>query len=667
LLRPLGPKEGIGMGISVSGLSSGIDTDSLIEQLVELETTNKITPVEEKIEGYDVKISAYSQLKSLIATLLSKTKELSDLDDFDIFTVQSSDEECATISGTTGCVAGEYALQVNHTATREKLISSDKLVTSQTAALSSFGIEAGTISIDGTELIIDADDTIQDLRAKINNAVDKDGDRIGVTASVIKVADSNYRLVLTAQDSGDDGVSYADVSGSVLSGLGIITSAGGDTGITYQSLASVDSIQSAIEGLAAGQSIAISGKDHDGNEISFNYTASGNNNGEEFLSELQSAFCGSVEARFNDDGTLSVTDKIGGPSAQTLSFGSFAGSVVPAMELLTVGDKGGNVLSCGSNAYFSIDGIALESESNDTEGFIPGATVHLLMASADEEVTLSIDKDIDGVKEKIQALVDAYNEIYNYIKTNTAYATEDDEEDGDLYGDMTTSTITSKLSHAFRGQFSSASGAYKTLLSIGISTDYQTGNFSIDDTKLTKALEQHFNDVVSLFATSGSSTNTSVTFGKSSSDTQSGTYEVGLTGDGSAYRIRKSGSSEWYISTSWKGDVVGFSDGPAAGLYLTINSDAMQAGETVDFTYSKGFGDTLRDTLDSLTDSEDGLITLRQKSLQKSKDYANDRLDMLNDQIEKYRERLVSQYTAMEQMMSTLNSQTTYIESLSSS
>jgi len=651
------------MGISVNG-PSGIDTASLIEQLVELEYTNKVDPIEEKQEAYQVSIDAYSTLKSLISDLSTQAGNIDDLKDFNEFITESSDEDAATISGSTDCQTGTYSLEVFHLATNEKMVSGDNLISSQTASLGSMGITTGTISINGTEITIDDDDTIQELRAKINNTTDADGESIGVTASVLRVSDGNYRLVLTADDSGADGAEYRDVSGSLLQDLGIINSADGDKGITNRRLMSSTGLEETFSGLATNSTIQISGKDHDGNVISGTVTVSDGMSGEDFLREIGELYNGTVTASFESDGSLSISDKIGGSSQMELSFDSFGSTTPPAMTCTVVGQSGKNVLSCGSDAFLSIDGINISSASNSVDDAIAGATITLNGTTDEKAVELSVERDVDTLADKITKLVDSYNTLYSWVEEQTSYAAANDDEDddesenGSLAGDMTVDTIMNKISSVFREQFTSVSGKYHNLNSIGISTDSSTGELTVDADKLEKALTTNMNDVMNLFVTDGTSSASGITLGKSDSSTQSGEYELEKTESG--YRIRLNGSTDWYEAASITGEIVEFDDGPAAGLFLTVSASALATGESATFTYSKGFGDMLKEVADQMTDgssTSEGLISLRQKSLNKNIDSATDRIESLTTQIENYRERLTKQYAAMEEALNTMETQ----------
>jgi flagellar hook-associated protein 2 len=647
------------MGISVNG-PSGIDTSSLIEQLVELEQTNKITPVEEKIDKYEKSLSAYSQLSSLISDLGSKAEALDAITDFNCFNESSTEEGLATISGSTDCQAGSYSLRIVHTATQEKLVSGNNVITSQTESLSAQGIGTGTIRINGVDISIDEADTIQDLRSKINSATDEDGDSIGVTASVIKLTDSNYRLVLTAADSGSSGASYADISGSMFQDLGIITNAEGNKKIDNQQYTSGEDVRSMMSLLSEGEYVQISGKDHDGNEISKQIMIKRDMSESEFLEELNTAYSGTVTSEFTESGSLKFTDTIGGESEFELTFASFGSYSAPTMELTKSGYSGSNVLTCGSDAHFTIDGLSISSESNDIDDVIVGATIHLHKADADSNVELAVDLDADKIKKKIVDFVDSYNALRDYIKTETKRSNSEDEEseDGDLVGDSTVSSILSNISATIRQQFATG-GLFKNFSSLGVTTDYSTGNLTVDDDKLENAIGKNFNDVLSLFTTSGFSVNTGITLGRYGDSTFTGAYEIEKSAE-DTYRIRLSGSSQWYESDAALGEVVKFSDGPAAGLSLTIQSGSMGVGDTTTFNFYKGFGDTLEAACDKLTSSKsgsEGVIKQRTASLQRNIDYSNDRLDLLNERIERYRERLVKQYATMEQVLNTMQTQ----------
>ena len=232
------------MGISING-PSGIDTQYIIDALVEFER-QKVTRVENEKKAYQVKIDAYSKFKSLLSDLRSKANALSKVSSFDLFTTKSSNEKAVTIEGGAGGFDAQYDVRVFQLATSEKMISAEGKITSQTESLSSMGIGVGEISIGGISITIDEDDTILDLRSKINSATDEKGNKIGVSASVLKMSETDYRLVISSKESGSSGTEYRDISGSTLQDLGIIIDADGNKGNTNQQLRSVSDIDPSL-------------------------------------------------------------------------------------------------------------------------------------------------------------------------------------------------------------------------------------------------------------------------------------------------------------------------------------------------------------------------------------------------------------------------------------
>lgn len=642
------------MGITVNG-PSGIDTQYIIDSLVELER-QKVTKVQSEKKAYQVKIDAYSKFKSLLSDLRSKANALSKVSSFDLFTAKSSNEKAVTIEGGTGSVDSQYDVRVFQLAANEKMISADGKITSQTESLSSMGITAGEISIDGVSIIIDDDDTIQDLRLKINNATDEDGNKIGVSASVLKVSDTDYRLVLTSKESGSSGIEYRDISGSTLQDLGIIMDADGNKGNINQQLSSSSDIRSEFEALAAGQSITIDGFDHDGRAISATLVKKAGDTADDFLKELNKAYNGMIEASFDEEGNLQITDKVTGTSRMALNNLNIGGSE-HALSVSVIGDEGAGVLSTGKDAYFSVENVFMSSNKNSASGFVTGATFNLHSVTADESVKVELTRDVDGIKKKFQELVDAYNALLRFSKDSTKHANPDDETstNGVLAGDSTTSSIVSQIRSFFQQQYNTFEGTYTNFALIGLKTDTATGEYKIDDEMFKKALDKGFDEVVRLFTTTGVSDNSGISMGRSTKDTKSGVYILEEI-DSQHFRIQLQGSSEWFVSDARTGEIITFSDGPAKGLSLTAPQGSIGGGSAT-FTFSKGLATILDEVVNKLTDGTEGTVALRQESWRRSMKYADDRILKLEDRIEKYRLRLVKQFSAMEQAMSQMQAQ----------
>ena len=649
------------MGITING-PSGIDTASLIDQLVALEQ-DKVTTVQNKVTTYQTQISDYSKLKSLVSDVSTKAASLSATTDFDLFKSTSSDESSVTIAGGDGAIEASYDVTVYHLAKSEKMISKDGQITDQSKSLSLFGIHGGDISINGTKITIADTDTIQDVRMKINNATDSTGSKIGVTASVLKLSDTDYRLVFSSTDTGAKGVEYKDLNGgTTLQDLGIITDAAGDKGNTNQTIATSGNFQTMFDALTAGTAITYSGVDHDGNQVTNTFVKTADTTSvNDFLAQVKTTFHTMVDATIDGTtGKLMITDAIGGTSQLAINSLN-AGGASQAISVAQNGTNGAGVLSVGSNSYFNLEGLLMSNASNTPDDIMKGVSLTFHKASAAATTTVSLERDTDGLQKKVQDLVDSYNALLTWSGDETklpdsgATAGSDAAKGGDLPGDMTVKNIVSSVTNALESQFGLFGGTVTSLNNIGLKTDPTTGQMSIDSTTFTSAVTKNFDGFERLFLTTGISDNKTVAYGRSTKDTHSGIYTLRET-DANFLQIQKAGDSTWYTSNARIGDVVTFGSGPANGLSITAPSGIL-GGVDTGFTFSMGLSDTLQNLCNSITDSSTGTITTHTDSLNSLVKDTNDRITTMQTSVNDYKTRLQNQFAAMEQALQKMKSQ----------
>ena len=348
-------------------------------------------------------------------------------------------------------------------------------------------------------------DTIQDLCNKINAATDASGNQLDVTASVIQLSSSDYRLLLTSNDSGSAGVTYQDLTGSTLQNLGIITDAAGDKGNVAQTLQSADDIGSAFNALSSGSSVQVQGTDHAGNAVSLTYTKNAGDTVSDFIAKLNNAFNGTTTFTTDTNGNLIATDNITGTSNLAISSLSLGGTAY-AMNVTQGGENGSGVLTAGSNAYYSIDGMQANSSSNSVTGFAAGTTFTLSGIAATTPVTVGLTTDTEAITTRVQQLVSDYNTLQGYITTETAIANPNDanSKTGDLAGDMSARSILDQITAALEGSYGTGNSSDpSSLAEVGMQTDPQSGTLSFNNTTFQQALADNFTGVVNLFTQSG--------------------------------------------------------------------------------------------------------------------------------------------------------------------
>ncbi|MDL4912218.1 MAG: flagellar filament capping protein FliD [Enterobacterales bacterium endosymbiont of Blomia tropicalis] len=195
--------------ISTLGIGSGLDLSTILDSLTTAEKAS-LTPISTQQSAYTAKLSAYGTLKSALTTFQTANTALNNADLFTATTATSSSTAfSATTSGST--VAGKYTVSIEKLAQAQTLTSA--VQTSKDTALGSSDTSR-TLTIkleDGTskDISLTSDQTsLTGMRDAINSA------GAGVSASIIKVADGQYRLSLTASQTGtENAVSSITVTG----------------------------------------------------------------------------------------------------------------------------------------------------------------------------------------------------------------------------------------------------------------------------------------------------------------------------------------------------------------------------------------------------------------------------------------------------------------------
>jgi flagellar hook-associated protein 2 len=201
---------------SVSGLSSGFDWQSMIDQLIEIDKA-PVTLVEKQKSKYEEQLSAWQSFNSTLLSLKTAAQDLSEPDDFNVFTSSmTSDntsveaEDLLSVSASSYASPGTYSIKINNIATAQKISSS---------SFSSFSDALGTgysgdIIINGKAITISETDGLDDIRNRINNA------NSGVTASIISYSTNDNRLILTSKSTGLEGISLDGSATDLLQLLG---------------------------------------------------------------------------------------------------------------------------------------------------------------------------------------------------------------------------------------------------------------------------------------------------------------------------------------------------------------------------------------------------------------------------------------------------------------
>jgi flagellar hook-associated protein 2 len=177
---------------SISGLSSGLDTAAIIEQLMQLESAPQ-TRLKTSLTSEQSNVTSLQSLNAKAAALVTQAKELAAGTGWNALTATSS-STAVTLATTGGTSVGSFAFTVDRTATAHRLTFS------ATAASTDVVVGGGTtvkLTSGGVTQTLDTGDGTLDGLVKALN-----GAGTGVTAAKVKLDDGSYRLLVNASKTG---------------------------------------------------------------------------------------------------------------------------------------------------------------------------------------------------------------------------------------------------------------------------------------------------------------------------------------------------------------------------------------------------------------------------------------------------------------------------------
>ncbi|MDZ7373414.1 MAG: flagellar filament capping protein FliD [candidate division KSB1 bacterium] len=198
-------------GVSFGGLISGLDTQRIIEQLMAIER-RPVDLLTRRQNQYEDLLSAWREVNSKLLSLRSAAESLLEAQDFGLFKASSEDEDLVSVSASSSARPESHTVRVLSLAQAQKL--SSRIFEAANEALG----YAGEILVNGVAVSIAESYSLLDIRDAINAA------DVGVTASVVKVAEGAFRLILAANETGSSGFALLDASSTnILQSLGFST------------------------------------------------------------------------------------------------------------------------------------------------------------------------------------------------------------------------------------------------------------------------------------------------------------------------------------------------------------------------------------------------------------------------------------------------------------
>lgn len=571
---------------SATDTALGLTGDILISgKVVNIASTDTLASIKDKINDINTGTDASNVTASIVSHSTTDHHLVLSSDTTGATGIQILDTSSTNILQSLGFISSNTTIK-NATSNGAK---SDSFTDSNSAIGTLLGLSGApgstSVTIGGSAVSIDlSTQSLTTIAANIDALA-------GISASVVSEevdGETKYRINISGTTSFTD-------TDNVLQTLGILKgtySAIAEvlTGSTANTTDGTTAITSATQwdqiydaNVQSGTSFTMTGKKNDGTAVSGSFTISSTTaTVQELLTYIEDTlFSGTVTASIDSSGKIQVTDNTTGdsrlelelitnnPAGGSLDFGTVATST-----------EGRNMqITAGEDAEIVVDNVTLTRSSNTISDVIEGATLNLVGASPESTVTLKIERDIASIKTNIQALVNAFNPIMNYINTQFSYDETTEETGGVLFGDGTLSSVKSDLINTITQIVTGASSDYNRLTLIGISFD-DSANLVIDDTKLTNALRTNFDDVRKLFAAYGTATNPQIQYASHTDNTQGGSYAVDITQAATQTTVTGTNAIAGTLGTDETLIITDTSSGRTASVSLTASmtlSDVVNA------------------------------------------------------------------------------------------
>lgn len=179
------------------------------------------------------------------------------------------------------------------------------------------------------------------------------------------------------------------------------------------------------------------------------------------------------------------------------------------------------------DANLTINGLAINSSTNQVAGAIDGLTLNLTKAEAGVSKTLTVGADTGDLKDKVASMVEDYNAMVGIMNSLGSYTKDaEDPTVGSLAGDSALRGARSQLREMLN--FRTDTGSIQTLADAGVISN-RDGTIKFDETKFNQAMTADPTGVSRLFAAVATPTDPQVTFIGATDKTIAGKYDLEIS------------------------------------------------------------------------------------------------------------------------------------------
>lgn len=188
-------------GISFTGLGSGLPVSDIVSGLVNAEKTPFTQRLNKQGGELTTHISANGALKSALSAMEASLEKLKSSENFQLRSASGTDDFISLTSNKDAQV-GSYDIKVNNLAQSQKTMTNtfdddEELGEGKVSFATAKEIADGK---SGFTIDVASDDTLEQLRDKINDASDNES----MIATIVTESDGKQRLVMTTKETGLD-------------------------------------------------------------------------------------------------------------------------------------------------------------------------------------------------------------------------------------------------------------------------------------------------------------------------------------------------------------------------------------------------------------------------------------------------------------------------------
>lgn len=425
--------------VSTLGAGSGIDIKALAESLVEAERAPRKARIDQKITQTEAKISGYGAVKYALSTLKGAFEKINDASEF--ASIKASNSQPSAFSAVTSSTSGtgSFSIEVLRLATEQRTAS-------ESFAARDSSLNGGQPFALNLAIGNGAAQTIQVTTATPAGVVSAiNGANLGVSAQLLNTG-SGHQIVLSGATGSQQNFSIS-------------------TSSAVPSTAQIQSqTASAFEVTAAAGTSSVTASYTDG--------------------------YGQAQSLLLEAGNDGLWRPAAGATLPPVGTSVSLATTRPAISFSTT-------LQSAQDAHIKVNGLSITRSNNAISDVIDGVTLNLQSLS-NGVARLDLARETSGIKDNIKALVAAYNDFSSNLDVLGDRKSEVETYGGALAGDNLLNSVRSQVRGMLIGNSSTGAGNILAARDVGLSIDRE-GVLQLDESKLDKALQGHFGDVVTMF------------------------------------------------------------------------------------------------------------------------------------------------------------------------